>query len=106
MLTGESIPAIKNPLPFTDDKYDFKIDAKYTLYGGTKVIQTRKLGNAKVVGLVIKTGFLTSKGGLIRDILYPRENRFSFHRDSLLYMLIYAVMAVIGFACSIKPMLD
>lgn len=38
MLTGESIPAIKNPIPFTTDVYDFKKDAKYTLYSGTKVI--------------------------------------------------------------------
>ena len=38
MLTGESIPAIKNSLPFTTDLYDLKKDAKYTLYGGTKVI--------------------------------------------------------------------
>jgi cation-transporting P-type ATPase 13A2 len=58
------------------------------------------------MGLVIKTGFMTTKGGLIRDILYPRPNRFSFYRDSLLYMCVFALFAVIGFACSIKPMLD
>ena len=38
MLTGESIPVIKNSLPFVSDKYDPLIDQKYTLYGGTKVI--------------------------------------------------------------------
>lgn len=38
MLTGESIPVIKNALPFTNDVYDVNIDSKYTLYGGTKVI--------------------------------------------------------------------
>lgn len=38
MLTGESIPVIKNPLPFTNDIYDVDSDSKYTLYGGTKVI--------------------------------------------------------------------
>ncbi len=106
MLTGESVPAIKSPIPLTHDIYNFKKDAKYTLYSGTKVIQTRSLGNAKVLGLVIKTGFLTTKGGLIRDILYPKPNRFSFHKDSLLYMCVFAFFAVVGFCASIKPMLD
>lgn len=41
MLTGESVPAIKNSIPFTTDVYDFANDAKYTLYSGTTVIQTR-----------------------------------------------------------------
>ena len=38
MLTGESIPVIKNSLPRTDDLYNIDEDTKYTLYGGTKVI--------------------------------------------------------------------
>ena len=38
MLTGESIPVIKNALPFTNDIYNPETDSKYTLYGGTKVI--------------------------------------------------------------------
>lgn len=38
MLTGESIPVIKNALPFTNDVYDVENDSKYTLFGGTKVI--------------------------------------------------------------------
>jgi cation-transporting ATPase 13A2 len=38
MLTGESIPVIKQALPPTNDIYDIKGDTKYTLYGGTKVI--------------------------------------------------------------------
>jgi cation-transporting P-type ATPase 13A2 len=45
MLTGESIPAIKNSIPFTSEIYDRVADSKYTLYGGTKVVQVRKAGN-------------------------------------------------------------
>ena len=45
MLTGESIPIIKNPLPKVDkEQYDPEEDKNYTLYSGTEVIQTRKLG--------------------------------------------------------------
>jgi magnesium-transporting ATPase (P-type) len=39
MLTGESIPVIKNALPFNgSEPYHPDADNKYTLYGGTKVI--------------------------------------------------------------------
>ncbi|CDW88269.1 atpase type 13a2 isoform 3 [Stylonychia lemnae] len=106
MLTGESVPAIKNPIPMTNDVYNFINDQKYTLYSGTQVIQTRKIGVKPVLGLVIKTGFMTTKGGLIRDILYPRPNRFSFYRDSLLYILVFFFLAIIGYCSAIKALQD
>lgn len=107
MLTGESIPAIKNSIPITSEVYDRVKDAKYTLYGGTRVVQTRKSGGSdEALGIVIRTGFLTTKGSLIRDILYPRPNRFSFYRDSLLYIIIFGVLAVIGWAVSLQALID
>ena len=48
MLTGESVPVIKNSLQRTHDIYDpnqYDTAKKYTLYSGTKVIQTRNLGD-------------------------------------------------------------
>ena len=53
---------------------------------------------------MIKTGFMTTKGGLIRDILYPRPNRFSFYNDSLLYILVFFIMAIIGYCSAIKAL--
>lgn len=106
MLTGESIPAIKNSLPMTSEVYDRVKDSKYTLFGGTKVVQARKAGDQDALGLVVRTGFLTTKGGLIRDILYPRPNRFSFYRDSLLYIVILLSMAILGWALSLKSLID
>jgi P-type E1-E2 ATPase len=38
MLTGESIPVIKNSIPYTNDIFDPEEDSKYILFGGTKVI--------------------------------------------------------------------
>lgn len=55
---------------------------------------------------MIRTGFLTTKGSLIRDILYPRPNRFSFYRDSLLYIIIFLILAVVGWACSLEALID
>jgi cation-transporting ATPase 13A2 len=106
MLTGESIPVIKNALPFINDVYDPIIDGKYTIYGGTKVIQTRKLGATRVLGLVIRTAFVTTKGNLVRDILYPKPSKFQFYRDSLKFIFSMALLAVVGFLGTIKFMID
>jgi len=107
MLTGESIPVIKNPLPRTDDIYDPESDSKYTLYGGTQIIQTRKFGSTgKVLGLVIRTAFLTTKGNLVRDILYPKPNKFKFYQDSLKFILGMGIISLIGFVATIKLMID
>ena len=106
MLTGESIPVIKNSIPFTSDRYDPDSDSKYTLFGGTKVIQTRPFGNSKVLGLVIRTAFVTTKGNLVRDILYPKPTKFSFYRDSFIFVGGMAVIAVIGFVITVPKMID
>jgi cation-transporting P-type ATPase 13A2 len=45
------------------------------------------------------SGFNTTKGQLIRSILYPRPSPFSFHRDSLRFV---AVMGGVG-ACQAVP---
>jgi len=48
MLTGESVPVIKNALQKVTQIYDPQVyDSikKYTLFSGTKVIQTRGVGD-------------------------------------------------------------
>jgi cation-transporting ATPase 13A3/4/5 len=105
MLTGESIPVIKNALPVTNEIYDPDKDQKYTLYSGTKVIQARRFGNSRVLGLVIRTGFVTTKGNLVRDILYPKPSKFKFYRDSMLFIGAMAVLAVLGFMATLPIMI-
>lgn len=46
ILTGESIPVMKTSLPITNSEvYSINECSKYTLYGGTAVIQTRPVGD-------------------------------------------------------------
>ena len=42
------------------------------------------------------SGFMTSKGELIRSILYPRAINFQFYSDTLKFVLVMSVLAVIG----------
>jgi len=73
MLTGESVPVIKaSLLNLADEIFNPKTCSKYMLSGGTGVVQTRPIGNNPCTAVVTNTGFLTLKGGLVRDILYPK----------------------------------
>lgn len=98
MLTGESIPVIKASLPvISTEVYSTESASKYTLFGGTSVIQTRNVGKEAVYGLVTSIGFLTTKGSLVRDILYPKEIKFRFYDDGMKFVGMMAVLAILGF---------
>ncbi|XP_064537543.1 polyamine-transporting ATPase 13A3 isoform X1 [Drosophila montana] len=98
MLTGESVPVTKTPLPMKRDViFDKKEHARHTLFCGTKVIQTRYIGSKKVLAFVINTGNITAKGGLIRSILYPPPVDYKFEQDSYKFIQFLALIACIGF---------
>ncbi|KAJ8686576.1 hypothetical protein QAD02_022370 [Eretmocerus hayati] len=97
MLTGESVPVTKTPLPATCDViYDSKEHARHTLFCGTRVLQTRYFGGEKVLAVVIRTGFNTSKGGLVRSIMYPPPVDFKFEQDSYKFVELLGCIASIG----------
>lgn len=108
MLTGESVPVMKFSLPVVSDEvYTPATGSKFSLFGGTTVIQTRPVSPGEpVYGLVTSTGFLTTKGSLVRDILYPREINFEFYTDGLKFVGIMALVALIGFGCAVPAMLN
>ncbi|XP_050315902.1 polyamine-transporting ATPase 13A3 isoform X2 [Anthonomus grandis grandis] len=98
MLTGESVPITKTALPnFSNLIYDPKEHGRHTLFCGTHVIQTRYFGNEKVLAVVIRTGFSTAKGSLVRSILYPPPVDFRFEKDSYKFVAFLALIAGIGF---------
>jgi len=101
MLTGESVPILKQCLHRTDKEcYDPETDKKHTLFSGTEVIWTRA-GAEKALALVIKTGYDTTKGLLVKSILFPRPSKFKFHWDSLLFACALGVIAFIGMLCNL-----
>ena len=108
MLTGESVPVIKNAISNIDDKFNPNSDnsKKHVLYGGTKVIQARKLQDACIQALVIRIGFMTNKGALVRSILFPRETKFKFYRDSLYFVGAMALIGITGFCFTIPKLIE
>ncbi|XP_060069309.1 polyamine-transporting ATPase 13A3-like [Ylistrum balloti] len=107
MLTGESVPVTKTPLPNpsgsgTEDKpFSIKEHARHVLFCGTKVIQTRYYDNQRVRAVVARTGFTTSKGELVRSILHPKPVDFKFNRDTYIFIGILAIIAGLGFIYTI-----
>jgi magnesium-transporting ATPase (P-type) len=71
MLTGESVPVLKDALPnVSGAPYSFNDDKRHSLFEGTMVLQTRN----DAIAIVSRTGFMTMKGKLVRSILYPKPN--------------------------------
>lgn len=96
LLTGESIPVIKEQIKDSQETYD-DTKSKNTLYAGTTVIQNKKVDDHEAWGLVKCTGFQTQKGSLVKDILYPKPFVFQFMRDVYKFIFLLGGIAMIGF---------
>ncbi|XP_062945291.1 polyamine-transporting ATPase 13A3 isoform X2 [Cynocephalus volans] len=109
MLTGESVPVTKTNLPNPsvdlkgtgDELYSPETHKRHTLFCGTTVIQTRFYTGELVKAIVVRTGFSTSKGQLVRSILYPKPTDFKLYRDAYLFLLCLVAVAGIGFIYTI-----
>ena len=108
MLTGESVPVIKNAVQAIEEFYDPEHESapKTTLYGGTKVIQAREVAGQAAYALVTRTGFVTTKGSLVRDVLYPKATKFKFYRDALIFVGLMALVALGGFALALPRLIE
>lgn len=112
MLTGESVPVSK--VPATDDILrDMNLSAsqvmpeiaKCFLFCGTKIIRARKPqddrnNEAVALAMVVRTGFDTTKGALVRSMLFPKPSGFKFYRDSFRYIAVMGGVALLGFIAS------
>lgn len=66
MLTGESVPVIKSPLPAPENPnelYDVEAHKRSTVFNGTRVVQTRSYDKSRVLALVVRTGKLFQRKG-------------------------------------------
>lgn len=112
MLTGESVPVSK--IPATDETL-LAINltastvspeaARHFLFCGTKIIRARRPQDdrddqAVALAMVVRTGFNTTKGSLVRSMLFPKPSGFKFYRDSFRYISVMACVALLGFVVS------
>lgn len=89
--------------------------AKSFLYAGTRIVRVRGAGEGDAIGVVARTGkpirvstprrspslgFNTTKGALVRSMLFPKPMGFKFYRDSMRFIGVLAGIAVLGFLAS------
>jgi cation-transporting P-type ATPase 13A2 len=79
--------------------------AKHFLFCGTRIIRARRPqddqgGDAAALALVVRTGFSTTKGSLVRSMLFPKPSGFKFYRDSFRYISVMGIVALLGFIVS------
>lgn len=113
-LTGEAIPIIKQQLhaqakPATSalatgpaGNGDLTIDASIktkakecVLFAGSTVLAVKADNSTR--GVVLATGFSTSKGELFRSILYPKPINFRIERDSYIFLCALSFVALLAF---------
>ncbi|MCJ1469965.1 hypothetical protein MMC07_008610 [Pseudocyphellaria aurata] len=112
MLTGESVPVTKTPatnkslhiLDLGANSINPEV-AKHFLFGGTKIVRARRPqgghdDEAVALAIVVRTGFNTTKGALVRSMLFPRPLGFKFYRDAFRYISVMGIVGGIGFFAS------
>lgn len=117
MLSGESTPLLKDSVQLrpNDATIDPEgLDKNAFLYGGTKVLQVTH-GNVSesapetiptlasgvsappdngAMAIIVKTGFETSQGSLVRTMIYSTERVSANNVEALLFILFLLVFAI------------
>ncbi|CAI2043977.1 hypothetical protein SEUBUCD646_0H03200 [Saccharomyces eubayanus] len=110
MLTGESVPVSKFPATqetmyqLCDDFQNTQISSfvsKSFLYNGTNIVRARIApGQTAALAMAVRTGFSTTKGSLVRSMVFPKPTGFKFYQDSFKYIGFMSLIAIFGFCVS------
>ncbi|XP_027942232.1 probable manganese-transporting ATPase PDR2 [Vigna unguiculata] len=105
ILTGESTPQWKISIAGRglEEKLSAKRDKSHVLFGGTKILQHTpdksfplKTPDGGCLAVVLRTGFETSQGKLMRTILFSTERVTANSWESGLFILFLVVFALIA----------
>lgn len=107
MLSGESTPLLKESIELrpSSDKLDMAAtDRNSVLFGGTKVLQANAPDTSTsslptppdggCLAMVLKTGFGSSQGQLIRTMIFSTERVSANNLESFLFIAFLLVFAV------------
>ncbi|CAL1710696.1 unnamed protein product [Somion occarium] len=102
MLSGESTPLLKESIQLLEPDEKLDIDGVHknaVLFSGTKVLQATNGGDTPdggCFGVVVRTGFGTAQGQLVRTMIFSSERVSANNMESFLFigfLLIFAIAA-------------
>ncbi|KAI1787190.1 endoplasmic reticulum Ca-transporting P-type ATPase [Ganoderma leucocontextum] len=102
MLSGESTPLLKESIELLDQNERLDVDSAHknaVLFSGTKLLQATKGGDTPdggCLGVVLRTGFGTAQGQLVRTMIFSTERVSANNAESFLFigfLLIFAIAA-------------
>ncbi|KAJ7600868.1 hypothetical protein C8J56DRAFT_847529 [Mycena floridula] len=108
MLSGESTPLLKESIQLLEGHEKLQVDEAHknaVLFSGTKVLQSGtggpipspiKTPDDGCLGLVLRTGFGTAQGQLVRTMIFSTERVSANNLESFLFigfLLIFAIAA-------------
>ncbi|KAI9114351.1 hypothetical protein K1719_014579 [Acacia pycnantha] len=105
ILTGESTPQWKVSIAGKgiEEKLSARRDKSHVLFGGTKILQHTpdktfplKTPDGGCLAVVLRTGFETSQGKLMRTILFSTERVTANSWESGLFILFLVVFALVA----------
>ena len=102
-LTGESIPVTKTPLDRNSSQIFSPLCDSFKrniLFAGSRTL------SSSASAVVIRSGFQTTKGSMIRDILYPKQVTSEFIRDSYYFVAAMGMVSVLGYLISIPKFIE
>ncbi|KAK4701531.1 manganese-transporting P-type ATPase, partial [Phenoliferia sp. Uapishka_3] len=105
MLSGESTPLLQESVELRpkEDKLDIDgVDRNSVLFGGTKVLQSTGVDvkdsiaapDGSCLAVVLRTGFGTSQGQLIRTMIFSTETVTANNVESFLFITFLLVFAL------------
>ncbi|XP_042393114.1 probable manganese-transporting ATPase PDR2 [Zingiber officinale] len=115
ILTGESTPQWKVSVAgqSLEEKLSIKRDKNHILFGGTKILQhtpdktfNLKAPDGGCIAVVLRTGFETSQGKLMRTILFSTERVTANSWESGLFILFLLFFAIIAAGYVLKKGLE
>ncbi|KAI0079207.1 endoplasmic reticulum Ca-transporting P-type ATPase [Panus rudis PR-1116 ss-1] len=102
MLSGESTPLLKESIQLLEADEKLDVDGNHknaVLFSGTKVLQSTSGGDTPdggCLGVVLRTGFGTAQGQLVRTMIFSSERVSANNLESFLFigfLLIFAIAA-------------
>ena len=95
VLTGESMPVNKEDLPNDEEYFNPKLTQHMLFHGSQVLTSTNVTKDDRARGLVYQTGFNTSKGTLLREVMFEDPGIYKAEKHVNYFLLMLFFMGIV-----------